>query len=1183
MKYYAFQNTLISKKQLKDILSWTFTNYGSVRASVLSEELKSLGFQYSTKAGISISIEDLKIPSIKKLMIEKSNNEICNSQKNYLSGQITEVERLQKIINTWDITSEALKEKVVSYFNNYDPLNSVYMMAFSGARGNLSQVRQLVGMRGLMSDPHGEIMDSPIKQNFREGLTITDYLMSGYGARKGVVDTSLKTANSGYLTRRLIDVAQDMIIREKDCKKSRSIEFVSIKKDTKIIIPVYDRILGRILSTNIYDFNNSKKIIVNKGTPITLKMINFFKQNNIQRILLRSPLTCGFNKSICQNCYGWNLANEDLVDLGEAIGIVAGQSIGEPGTQLTMRTFHTGGIFTSSANKQIISPVNGIAYFSKSLKTSFFRTPQGENVLQAQSSGSVLIKTKKGTVASITIPSKSLIFITNNCSISKDDIIGQIVDSGKQVKYEKKDVLSKFSGEVYSNKDGLIWIFRGKIVKITKNAFFKFSKNLCVLRDSFIWRTKIIQKTPGLVKILSDTRTHLKHNLQILKKTCYFKEITINNLINYSLNTNKILNFLNLKFLLLSNVQINQIDSISLNEDVAFGKILNNNFITVTGGSYHFLENKLKKPNFVNTFLWASKETHTTNIIGRTTQILNVENSEYVNKNFEIIPNIYTKVAGVLKISQKDNIIQEIQIYPGVLHKIKNFKKFQQKIFYPGEIIFNCIKIIQISMTEIVETRNGKEIIIRPISIYQIPKIFKIQILLQNNIFKLLDTIKFSATNQYNFTNNNSIEGIQPLHLMETKIRIHYKKNKQTQDLSLLINKNNNNQLILGIAENIYLNKYIPTDLTKSDILISLPIKNNQFINAYSIVGYIQTNSNDFTKFIKLRTNIQTNSNKKRLLCINKNDCLQISKKILNNYKINDIVVNKKINKEIIGRIIDKKDSVYIIQKGQLYFFPINKDIFCNNGDLIEKHQTIGQLYFEKEITGDIIQGLPKIEQILESRRAEWREIKELDISKKIFFLTQYDFLKQKRYIHWIERALLEGHTNLYTMLALNIRWYLKRLSIYEASYRSIKKIQQVILNSIQSIYRAQGVNISDKHLEIIIKQMTSKVKILSEGNTPLLQNELIDLYHIRYINTAVALDKKKIAAYIPVILGITKTSLNSDSFLSAASFQETTRVLTKSAIEGKVDWLRGLKENVIIGDLLPIGTGSIDYKTVIV
>jgi DNA-directed RNA polymerase subunit beta' len=263
-------------------------------------------------------------------------------------------------------------------------------MAFSGARGNLSQVRQLVGMRGLMSDPSGEIMKLPIKKNFREGLTITDYLMSGYGARKGIVDTALKTANSGYLTRRLIDVGQDILIREKDCSTSHSILLSVPDTNSKNLDLIYEKILGRVISKPIF-FPQTKELLAKANVQLTSNLIEKCRVNQIKKFYIRSPLTCNLYRAICQKCYGWDLANENLVDIGEAIGILAGQSIGEPGTQLTMRTFHTGGIFTSEARQQIISSENGIIRFSKMLKTILVRTNRGENVLITQNSGSLIL------------------------------------------------------------------------------------------------------------------------------------------------------------------------------------------------------------------------------------------------------------------------------------------------------------------------------------------------------------------------------------------------------------------------------------------------------------------------------------------------------------------------------------------------------------------------------------------------------------------------------------------------------------------------------------------------------------------------------------------------------------------------------------------------------------------------
>ena len=417
MENYTYQNTLISKKQLKELLSWCFTKYGSIKACFLADELKYVGFKYATQAGISISIEDLRIPEIKNSILNNANKEILNTEKIYLKGKITEVERYQKIIDTWNITSESLKDEVVNYFKKYDPLNSVYMMAFSGARGNLSQVRQLVGMRGLMSDPSGQIMNLPIKKNFREGLSITDYLMSSYGARKGIVDTALKTANSGYLTRRLIDVAQDIIIREKDCLTSHSFLIYFDKKKSQ---QFSENILGRVLNKAVYDLK-TKNVLLGLNTQITSKLFQKLKKSEVEKLYTRSPLTCQLYRSICQTCYGWDLATENLVDMGEAVGIIAGQSIGEPGTQLTMRTFHTGGIFTSKASQQLISLIYGEIKFSKLLKTSILRTNRGENVLLTENSGSLSILpiNKSEKQVQIDLSRNTILFISNNQIVKK--------------------------------------------------------------------------------------------------------------------------------------------------------------------------------------------------------------------------------------------------------------------------------------------------------------------------------------------------------------------------------------------------------------------------------------------------------------------------------------------------------------------------------------------------------------------------------------------------------------------------------------------------------------------------------------------------------------------------------------------------------------------------------------------
>ena len=607
MKDYIYQNTLINKKQLKELLAWSFSKYDSMQASLLADELKYLGFKYATQAGISISIEDLKVPATKNEMLEKANKDILNAEKICLKGKITDVERFQKIIDTWSIASESLKDNVVSYFKTYDPLNSVYIMAFSGARGNLSQVRQLVGMRGLMADPSGEIMPVPIKKNFREGLTITDYLMSGYGARKGIVDTALKTANSGYLTRRLIDIAQDIIIREKDCLTSAS--FI-IDNNAKLDP---DQIIGRILSKSIYD-PKTQDLVAIANTQITLKLLNIFKEKEISKFHIRSPLTCNLYHSICQMCYGWDLSNQNLVDLGEAVGILAGQSIGEPGTQLTMRTFHTGGIFTSEARQQIISPTNGVIKFSKILKTIILRTNRGDDVLVTKNSGSLILipEQKDEKIIQIEVLRNTMLFVKSNQYVRKSTIIGELISTDKQTLTERKPILSDTSGEIFIPKlknrtnlitqNRLLWILSGQVYQAPSNSFLNFYTDHKINKNSYIFRTKLINQYSGYIKAFDNKSNVLEQKVQTTNNTYFLNNSYAQKILNPRNNKNYLINSDNLKYL------ITLKDSSSknwkrCNTYKPFAVSFNNSFKTLTGGIMYYDQRIKQKQETIDNYI----------------------------------------------------------------------------------------------------------------------------------------------------------------------------------------------------------------------------------------------------------------------------------------------------------------------------------------------------------------------------------------------------------------------------------------------------------------------------------------------------------------------------------------------------------------------------------------------------
>ncbi len=340
----------VAKKQLKQILEKCINVHGATGTAETMDNIKALGYKYSTRAAMTVSISDMTVPEAKKTILADAEKTIENISRKFRRGLLTEEERYKAVINTWKIADDDIKDALMDGLDKY---NNIFMMADSGARGSDKQIKQLAGMRGLMADTSGRTIELPIKSNFREGLDVLEYFISAHGARKGMSDTALRTADSGYLTRRLVDVSQDLIIREVDCCADRDfipgMEISGVMDDKEMIESLEERITGRFACENIYD--DAGELIVKANHMITPKRaarIVAIKKiaDNIgtARIKIRTILTCKSHIGVCAKCYGANLATGDPVQVGEAVGIIAAQSIGEPGTQLTMRTFHSGGV-----------------------------------------------------------------------------------------------------------------------------------------------------------------------------------------------------------------------------------------------------------------------------------------------------------------------------------------------------------------------------------------------------------------------------------------------------------------------------------------------------------------------------------------------------------------------------------------------------------------------------------------------------------------------------------------------------------------------------------------------------------------------------------------------------------------------------------------------------------------------
>jgi len=339
-----YVNGLMKKKGVGALVNYCYLQFGLETTVGMLDEIKQLGFLYATKAGLSIGIDDMVIPASKKKLVSDAEKQVVGVQQQYLDGAITNGERYNKVVEIWSSITEKVSDEMFSAMEQLDKtgnINPIYVMADSGARGSKQQIRQLSGMRGLMAKPSGEIIETPITANFREGLNVLEYFISTHGARKGLADTALKTADSGYLTRRLVDVAQDVIISEFDCGTVDGIYVTSIVESGEIIEPLRDRIIGRVSLEKIKDYEGS--VIVDINNEITEDLANAIQGGGIEKVKIRSVLTCESKRGVCALCYGRNLASGRLVELGEATGVIAAQSIGEPGTQLTMRTFHIGG------------------------------------------------------------------------------------------------------------------------------------------------------------------------------------------------------------------------------------------------------------------------------------------------------------------------------------------------------------------------------------------------------------------------------------------------------------------------------------------------------------------------------------------------------------------------------------------------------------------------------------------------------------------------------------------------------------------------------------------------------------------------------------------------------------------------------------------------------------------------
>ena len=1461
-KMYFF-NTCFDKNHLKNLISWLLRKSGEKITVDFLEALKEVGFHQATVAGVSLGVDDLVIPTQKAFFISQAKADVSLCQQQSLSGNVTSVEKSQQLISTWNQTSETLRKTAVQNFKNTNQVNPVYMMAFSGARGNISQVRQLVALRGLMADPQGGILEFPIQSNFREGLTITEYLISCYGARKGLVDTALRTATSGYLTRRLVDAAQHVLISIKDCKTDKGIRLPRKNLEQNLI--------GRVLAKDI-EINTSFTLKKNQVISPKLSQViaNYVKQTKFVEIktiveeqddknqitkkeftiredlrfnLVRSPLTCQANNSLCQLCYGWNLAHGTLVTLGEAVGVIAAQSIGEPGTQLTMRTFHTGGVgvFSDQAMKYFLAPYDGIIHFIEGVPGHFVRTPYGKIVYMVKNTTT----TKQSIIFQLeSFDTKKINYSLKNQDLPPGSILlvrqgervrtGQILAQSSQIKKSNQKmpesthpVFSPLDGEIhfYSMEIGKENILelkkRQKNKKINKNkqqkeeekigpdiqilkgigSFWVFSsenqkefhsaksflrsgdlvsKNSSLFQYDFYIDSRSIFSTikknscigvDGILLPVQQTNFHKFSYSMILKK----KSFSINNLCNTSndiifFHKKGVQNFLiwspsntflpssgyYFNFILYSQRQ-NKINvpSGKVSGKVP-GKILNklnpHNRTPFVQASFFYLPQNIQKSKLTSPyFIKKSKKTYyldlknsrntansslfqlksslfssfesflpTKKEFNKKTRSEKIKKLFYKQKNYLVnsgcikkteFPNFaLKKVKRSLSLKSDGYSGGFLQKNKGWLFvpktkKIHLFSKETQKLILSQQgksidaFFFlnskNCIEIIPQSKIGVLKYFKNKNITNLSknhwycwsslLSQNFFGKSKKSPIKSSSNSNKIVykaclcfyqrakKTSSNYLTNHTIAQNNDQNKWIHKLGQQQIKVNLNsrrdnflciyalneytlpkksdlltkwidfnkvktsqhtlspvftkqqatiYQKNKVLKKKFQAIARKSDGWLSSRSFLNIFLNFNSQQHFNKvhKTSLLSTCLKNfriplsglNLFF--YTVLSFPKNGAFRFqvfencwvlpstkltTGFIKIKKegefrryhskiNISTTSllTTKNLVTLDLKNIIRTTNDIQEFTKNKQLKIGTffrsgteifdEITSSNAGLIVSKNFSQLTLRLGVPFLASRRGLVHVFENELVQKGDLLVTLKSRRLQTEDIVQGIPKIEQLFEARETQGGSLILNSIHSRLrnYFL---DGLKNK--------LKKEFDSNNYEWIEfLKKVWNWEYSDILEQqTIESIEKIQFFLVHSILEAYSSQGVKIAQKHVEVIVRQMTSRVRIVSSKNSGLVEGEIIQFSDVQKLNEKLKAIGKRRPIYEPIILGITKTVFHSESFLLAASFQEVNRVLVKSALSKKKDFLRGLHENVMIGEVVPTGTGLVTKGTGIV
>ncbi|CAN6458784.1 unnamed protein product [Victoria cruziana] len=1202
----VFHNKVIDGTTMKRLISRLIDHFRIAYTSHILDQVKTLGFQQATATSISLGIDDLLTTPSKRWLVQDAEQQSFILEKHHHYGNVHAVEKLRQSIEIWYATSEYLRQEMNLNFKMTDPSNPVHIMSYSGARGNASQVHQLVGMRGLMSDPQRQMIDLPIQSNLCEGLSLTEYTISCYGACKGVVDTAVRMSDVGYLTCRLVEVVQHIVVRRTNCGSTRGIS------------------VSRVLANDVY---LGIRCIATRNQDIGIGLVNRFMTSRAQPIYIRTPFTCRSASWICRLCYGRSPTHGDLVELGEAVGIIAGQSIGELGTQLTLRTFHTGGVFTGGTSEHdLVHPT---------------RTRHGHPAFLCYVDLYVTIESQD-IIHSVNIPPKSFLLVQNDQYVESEQVIAEIRTGTSTFHFKervRKHIYSDSEGEMHWStgvyhapkythgnvhflpKTSHLWILSGgpckssvvpfslhkdqdqmnvQSLSVQERSIFDFSVNNNRVRH------KLFGSDPLNSYLLVKRRRNrfiipFQYDPEREKELTPHSStsITVEIPANVILRRNSILAYFDDPRYRRSSSGITKYGIIEVDS------------IVKKEGLIEYRRPKESRPKYqmkVDRFFVIPEEVH---ILPGSSSIM-VRNNSIIGVDTRIMFNTRSQICGLVRIEKKKielKIFSGGIYFPGETDKISRhigilIPPGARKKMDKGSKGTNWEGQNWVYVQRITPIKKKYFVSVRPVVTYEIADGINLVTLFPGDMLQEKDNLQLQVVNYILYGDGKPIRRIS--HTSIQLVRICLVLNWD-QDKKGSIEKVQASSA--EVRANDLIRYFIRIDLVKSPILYTGK-RNDRSGSVIPDTGSYCANTNLFSSKVKIkslsqhqgtvRTFFNRNKEGQSLIVFSSSNCSRINVSKYHNVTKESIkekedtpipILNLLGPLGTVPKILNFSPSYHSITHNEIL---LNKYLILDNNNPKQTFQLLK--YYLVDENGRISNANPCSDIIFNLFGSCFfpHDYCEGTSTTRIISLGQ--FICENVCLSKHGTRIKSGQVIMVYLDSFIIRSAKPYLAtrgatvhgdygeifyegdtlvtfIYEKSRsgditHGLPKVEQVLeVRSIDSI----SMNLEKRHIEIIVRQITSKVLVSEDGMSNVFSpGELIGLLRAERAGRAL----EEAICYRAVLLGITRASLKTQSFISEASFQETARVLAKAALRGRIDWLKGLKENVVLGGMIPVGTG---------